>query len=193
MTKNEIIKAINLPLWKQDFIRKNRLLYSNNKEFIDLWLDRWNVLGVDEEGKPNIPVSRTKYEWQAGPDSRTNWENIFQFRPSGIRVKRGDYFPALVAMAQIPVVGWLRRHITPKECARIQDFDVDGEYGDPFVLGDSDQQSYKQLGNAVNVNMIRLIQERIDMYIDGIEDSFPSGKMSITAFASSVDGRPSNR
>ena len=192
MTKNEIIKAINLPLWKQDFIRKNRLLYANNEEFIDQWLDRWNVLGVDEEGKPNIPVSRTKYEWQAGPDSRTNWENIFQFRPSGIRVKRGDYFPALVAMAQIPVVGWLRRHITPKECARIQDFDVDGEYGEPFVLGDSDQQSYKQLGNAVNVNMIRLIQERIDMYIDGVEDSSPSGQMTITAFSSSGDGRTSS-
>ncbi len=192
MTKNEIIKAINLPLWKQDFIRKNRLLYSENKEFIDSWLVRWNVLGLDDQGKPNIPVSRTKYEWQAGPESRTNWENIFQFRPSGIRVKRGDYFPALVAMAQIPVVGWLRRHITPKECARIQDFDVDGEYGEPFVLGDSDQQSYKQLGNAVNVNMIRLIQERIDMYIDGIEDSSPSGQMSITAFSSSVDGKPSS-
>ena len=96
-----------------------------------------------------------------------NWENIFQFRPSGIRVKRGDYFPALVAIAQIPVVGWLKRHITPKECARIQDFDVDGVHGEPFVLGDSDQQSYKQLGNAVNVSMIRLIQERIDMYLAG--------------------------
>ena len=167
MTKEEIIKAINLPIWKQDFIRKNRLLYSQNKEFIDSWLTRWNVLGVDEEGNPNIPVSRTKYEWQAGPTSRTNWENIFQFRPSGIRVKRGDYFPALVAMAQIPVVGWLKRHITPKECARIQDFDVDGNHGDPFILGQSDQQSYKQLGNAVNVNMVRMIQERIDMYLDG--------------------------
>ena len=170
MSKEEVIKAINLPIWKQDFIRKNRLLYSNNKEFIDSWLVDWNVLGTDENGNPHIPVSRTKYEWQAGPTSRTNWENIFQFRPSGIRVKRGDYFPALVAMAQIPVVGWLKRHITPKECARIQDFDVDGKLGESFVLGDSDQQSYKQLGNAVNVNVIRLIQERIDMYIDGIQD-----------------------
>ena len=68
-------------------------------------------------------------------------------------------------MAQIPVVGWLKRHITPKECARIQNFDVDGVYGKPFVLGKSDQQSYKQLGNAVNVNMIRLIQNEIDNYI----------------------------
>ena len=171
MTKEELIKAINLPSWKQDFIRKNRLLYRNNQPFIDAWLEKWRVLETDEDGKPHIPVSRTKYEWQAGPTSRTNWENIFQFRPSGIRVKRGDYFPALVAMAQIPVVGWLKRHISPKECARIQDFDVDGIHGEAFVLGDSNQQSYKQLGNAVNVNMVHMIQERIDMYLAGVEDT----------------------
>ena len=171
MDKEQLIKAISLPSWKQDFIQKNRLLYSNNRKFIDKWLKKWRVLEVDEDGKPFIPVSRTKYEWQAGPTSRTNWENIFQFRPSGIRVKRGDYFPALVAIAQIPVVGWLKRHISPKECARIQDFDVDGVHGEPFVLGESDQQSYKQLGNAVNVNMIHLIQERIDMYLAGMLDA----------------------
>ena len=165
MSKEEMVKAINLPLWKQNFIKKNRFLYSNNKPFIDEWLKKWRVLDKKEDGTPFVPVSRTKYEWQAGPDSRTNWENIFQFRPSGIRVKRGDYFPALVAIAQIPVVGWLKRHITPKECARIQDFDVDGKWGKPFKLGDSDQQSYKQLGNAVNVQMIRLIQTEIDNYL----------------------------
>jgi DNA (cytosine-5)-methyltransferase 1 len=172
MRKAEMIKAISLPLWKQDFVRKNRMLYADNQHFIDKWLEKWNVLGMDEEGEKNIPVSRTKYEWQAGPESRTNWENIFQFRPSGIRVKRGDYFPALVAMAQIPVVGWLRRHITPKECARIQSFDVDGVFGEPFVLGENDGQAYKQLGNAVNVNMIYEIQLRIDEFLSGSPD-FP--------------------
>jgi len=179
MRKDDLIKAINLPLWKQDFIFKNRHLYSNNREFIDEWLQKWRVLETDQNDHPHIPVSRTKYEWQAGPNSRSNWENILQFRPSGIRVKRGDYFPALVAIAQIPVIGWLRRHITPKECARIQDFDVDGNHGEPFVLGESDQQSYKQLGNAVNVNMVRLIQERIDMYLEGVGE-FPVQSTQMT-------------
>jgi DNA (cytosine-5)-methyltransferase 1 len=172
MKKSELIKAISLPLWKQDFVRKNRKLYADNQVFIDGWLERWNVLGENEEGERNVPVSRTKYEWQAGFESRTNWENIFQFRPSGIRVKQGDYFPALVAMAQIPVVGWLRRHITPKECARIQSFDVDGVFGKPFVLGENDGQAYKQLGNAVNVNVIYEIQSRIDEFLSGSPD-FP--------------------
>jgi len=155
----------DLPGWKQGFIRKNRKLYAENKKFIDGWLERWGVLDLDENGERKYPVSRTKYEWQAGPDSRSNWDNLMQFRPSGIRTKRPNYFPALVAMAQIPIVGWLRRHLTPKECARIQDFDVDGIHGDPFTLDDSDSQSYKQLGNAVNVNMIRLIQVRVDTYL----------------------------
>ena len=172
MRKDEIIKAISLPIWKQEFVRKNRILYKANKEFIDEWLKRWDLFALDDNGDRKIPVSRTKYEWQAGPDSRSNWENIFQFRPSGIRVKRGNYFPALVAMAQIPVVGWLRRHITPKECARIQSFDVDGVYGEPFKLGDNDGQAYKQLGNAVNVNMIYEIQARIDEFLSGSPD-FP--------------------
>ena len=167
MGKDELIKAISLPLWKQNFVKKNRILYQSNKSYIDRWLKKWNMFGVDDEGKRLIPVSRTKYEWQAGPDSRTNWENIFQFRPSGIRVKRGDYFPALVAMAQIPVVGWLKRHITPKECARLQSFDVDGVHGPPFRLGANDGQAYKQLGNAVNVNMIYMIQDRIDEFLTG--------------------------
>ncbi len=43
MRKAELIKAINLPNWKQDFIRKNRLLYKNNKQFIDKWLKKWNI------------------------------------------------------------------------------------------------------------------------------------------------------
>ena len=172
MRKAEIIKAIGLPSWKQDFIRKNRLLYNNNKEFIDTWLEKWNVLGFDENGERTLPVSRTKYEWQAGPISRTNWENLIQFRPSGIRVKRPNYFPALVAIAQIPMVGWLKRHLTPKECARLQNFDVDGKYGKKYVLCEKDSQAYKQLGNAVNVQIVYYIQERIDQFLLGSED-FP--------------------
>ena len=35
MSKEQLIKAIGLPKWKQDFIRKNRLLYTENKRFIN--------------------------------------------------------------------------------------------------------------------------------------------------------------
>ncbi len=153
------------PEWKKDFIRKNRKLYSDNTEFIDEWIIRWKLFDFNDEGDRIIPSSRTKFEWQAGPDSKSIWENLIQFRPSGIRVKRPNYFPALVAITQTPIVGWLKRNITPKECARLQDFDVDGLYGKPFMVCEDDKQAYKQLGNAVNVNVIISIQERIDMYL----------------------------
>jgi len=49
---------------------------------------------------------------------------------------------------------------------------VDGEHGTPYLLGESDQQSYKQLGNAVNVDMIHAIQSQIDAFIQEPE-KFP--------------------
>ena len=36
---------------------------------------------------------------------------------------------------------------------------------EPFILGEQDNQSYKQLGNAVNVNMIIEIQSAIDSFL----------------------------
>jgi DNA (cytosine-5)-methyltransferase 1 len=154
------------PKWKKDFIRKNRLLYSNNSEFIDSWVEKWDLFGTNDDGERIIPPSRTKFEWQAGPDSKNIWDNLIQFRPSGIRVKRPNYYPALVAITQTPIVGWLRRNITPRECARLQDFDVDGNYGKPFELCKDDKQAYKQLGNAVNVNVILMIQQNIDNLLE---------------------------
>ena len=55
--------------------------------------------------------------------------------------------------------------LNTQECARIQSFDVDGVFGKPFILGEQDNQSYKQLGNAVNVNMIIEIQSAIDSFL----------------------------
>jgi DNA (cytosine-5)-methyltransferase 1 len=34
----------SLPLWKQGFINKNKQLYKENKQFIELWLAKWNNL-----------------------------------------------------------------------------------------------------------------------------------------------------
>ena len=43
MTKNEIIKAINLPLWKQDFIRKNNLSIEKLADEIANYPWSWDV------------------------------------------------------------------------------------------------------------------------------------------------------
>ena len=139
---------LGYPQWKQDFIRKNRELYLNNKEFIDKWLKRWNNL------EDFIPTHR-KFEWQCGKHCKSVWDGLIQFRPSGIRVKRPNVFPALVAMVQIPIIGKVRRRLTPREAARLQSFP------DTFIVNKNDHQAYKQFGNAVNVKVIQYMAEKL--------------------------------
>lgn len=130
-----------LPKWKNEFITKNNTLYIQNKDFIDGWLRKYDFLSWA------VPTHR-KFEWQAGTSIDTLWKGIIQFRPSGIRVKRPTAFPALVAMVHVPIIGWKKRRLTPKEAARLQCFP------DNFLLHEQDKVAYKQLGNAVNVSVI---------------------------------------
>lgn len=131
------------PAWKQNFILKNNELYVNNREFIDEWLERAHQ-------NPLFFGAKAKLEWQAGQTRHPNiWNQIFQLRPSGIRVKVNTYFPALVAIVQTSIIGSRRRFLTPRECARLQNFP---ENFQPDV---KQQQAYKQFGNAVNVGLVK--------------------------------------
>ena len=90
-------------------------------------------------------------EWQAGEtDSPDLWQNIMQIRPSGLRVKPGTYFPALVAITQTSIVGKRKRFLTPRECARLQSFP------DTFICDNKKAQAYKQFGNSINVELVKL-------------------------------------
>ncbi|MEE1252305.1 MAG: DNA cytosine methyltransferase [Bacteroidales bacterium] len=132
------------PKWKINFILKNNQLYLSNKEFIDNWLIR---------AKKNHLFfgSKAKLEWQAGQCENPNlWDNILQFRPSGIRVKNGTYFPALVAITQTSIIGKRKRFLTLRECARLQSFP------DTFQPDIIESQAYKQLGNAVNIETVKI-------------------------------------
>ena len=131
------------PVWKQNFILKNNELYVNNRVFIDEWLPR-------AQQNPLFFGAKAKLEWQAGQTKHPDiWNQIFQLRPSGIRVKVNSYFPALVAIVQTSIVGSRRRFLTPRECARLQSFP---ENFQPDV---KQAQAYKQFGNAVNVELVK--------------------------------------
>ena len=104
------------PAWKKEFVRKNKKLYENNKEFIDAWLDKYDNL------RSFTPTQR-KMEWQAGDKIDSLWDGVIQFRPSGIRVKTDYTFPALVAIVQVPIIGRYRRrlHVTEDEIRIIEE------------------------------------------------------------------------
>lgn len=134
----------DFPIWKKNFVYKNIHLYLSKKKQFDKWLKK-------SRKSPLFYGSKAKFEWQAGknPDGDI-WNTIMQFRPSGIRVKKPTYFPALVAITQTSIVGELGRRITPREAARLQSFP------DDFKLHPEDRRAYKQFGNAVNAKLAEL-------------------------------------
>ena len=137
------------PSWKQNFIHKNNELYIANRKFINGWLQRAN-------NNPLFFGAKAKLEWQAGnTDAPDIWNQIFQLRPSGIRVKVNTYFPALVAIVQTSIIGSRRRYLTPRECARLQSFP------DTFKYDVKLAQAYKQFGNAVNVDCVKMFAKHM--------------------------------
>jgi len=137
----------SLPKWKSNFIIKNSLLYEKNKVFLDKWLPKARKLDL-------FKGSKAMLEWQVGKIENPDlWENIMQFRPSGLRVKKPTYLPALVAITQTSIVGTHKRYLTPRECARMQSFP------ESFKLHEKDRQAYKQFGNSVNVKLVRMFAD----------------------------------
>lgn len=134
----------NMPVWKQKFAYKNRLFYLKHKTFIDKWIDETNILAQ--------PLVYKKFEWNCGTEIKDYSKTIIQFRQSGIRVKKNDYFPALVAIGNIPIIQdpitkKLRR-ISPREAANLQSFK------DYYKIQNNSNKIYKQLGNSVNVHIV---------------------------------------
>lgn len=138
----------DLPQWKQEHIRKNKELYTSNKQFIDKWLKKWNYLS-------DFTPTQKKFEWQCGDRISSVFEGLIQMRPSGIRVKTPNVFPALVAMVQIPIIGKLGRRLTPRECARLQSFP------DTFEINVNERQAFKQFGNSLNVEVLQAISRQL--------------------------------
>ena len=137
------------PDWKQNFIRKNNELYVANRKFIDKWLRK-------ARKNPLFFGAKAKLEWQAGQTKKPDiWKQIFQLRPSGIRVKVNTYFPALVAIVQTSIIGSRRRYLTPRECAHLQSFP------DSYKPDEKPAQAYKQFGNSVNVECVRLFAKHM--------------------------------
>lgn len=141
----ESMGIAEMPNWKQNYLRHNRHFYHLHRDFVDDWVKRYRMCSRSK--------LLQKFEWNCGADVSDIKCGLIQIRQSGVRVKRPDFFPTLVAMPNTPIVwdedmGHFRR-ITTKEAAKLQSFDPD------YRFCESDAQTYRQLGNAVNVEIAR--------------------------------------
>jgi len=153
MSRNEIYQHVPsyargsrgvFPHWKKLFIRQNREFFWEHRELIERWLPKIQV----------FPPSLQKLEWNCQGESRDIWKYVLQFRASGVRVKRANTAPSLVAMTttQIPIIARERRYMTARECARLQSM---GEIHHlPRGIA-----AMKALGNTVNVRVVSAILE----------------------------------
>ena len=151
------------PPWKKNFIRKNHYFYRENSELIDEWAKTWNFYSEE------FPPSRRKFEWQAG--ELTSMEStIVHLRPSGVRVKKATYAPALVAISQTPIVYRHKRSMSVAEASRLQGLPSWFSFG-----GQTKALSFKQLGNGVSVGAVwYVLKFGVNVYSDAVQRAAPA-------------------
>lgn len=158
-------KSEVFPKWKISYIRQNRAFYEKHKDWLDKWIKK--IQKFDN--------SHQKFEWNCGPDAKPNiYDNIVQFRASGIRVKLPTYSPALnLVGTQVPILPWVNipaqclkdgephqgRYMTVKEAAKLQGMQDLVFNDDSFSL--STTRIFEALGNAVNVTIVKHIANNL--------------------------------
>ncbi len=142
------------PDWKRSYIRQSRAFYKENKKYVQDVVSQ--IAMYDSQ-------SWQKLEWNVGDSKRKITDYILQFRASGIRVKKVNFFPSLVCTnTQIPIIGWQKRYITKEEGLKLQSLEG-------ISLPKNDNAAFRALGNAVNSKIVKLIAKQLvgESHING--------------------------
>ena len=147
---NPSIMFDRMPLWKQKIVLRIRDYYEDNMVYIDKWVKKHKMLD-------RIRIHQ-KFEWNAG-ELYSMRDCVIQIRQSGVRVKKPNYFPSLVAMNNTAII-WDTtsnhyRFLTPIECAKLQSFNAD------YKFSEIDHVTYRQLGNSVNVKVLTILAKEL--------------------------------
>ena len=136
----------SFPEWKIDMIEKMQSFYYSHKEWIDKWFSKYD--------KTLVKRIHRKLEWNAGIEFKPK-ETIAVIRQSGVRFKKPNYYPTLVAVVDIPIIfdknKW--RNINFQEMKNLQSFPE--EFKKPKNV--TFEEIYKQLGNSINIELAKRV------------------------------------
>ena len=169
--------ADKFPEWKIRYIRQNREFWAENAD----WLRSWIEYIKDWDN------SHQKLEWNCRDNDDGDIKTkIIQFRASGIRVKMPTFSPALnLVGTQVPILPWVE---LPTECIPVYSNEELEQYG--LMLEDirfgrylsireaaalqgmkslkfdglSKTRIYEALGNAINVDIVKIIAKKMLKY-----------------------------
>lgn len=149
--KNEIPRYAayeeqKFPKWKINFIRRNRELYDKHKTYFDEF----------KRKLIELEFSYQKFEWSCGSESNKLDDKLIQFRQSGVRVSKSNWAPALTTIkTQNIYLPWLKRKMSLHEKAQLQSMHR------LKYLPDPENGAHKAFGNAVNVEVVKLIAKNL--------------------------------
>ena len=148
------LKINRFPEWKIKFIKHNRDFYQDYKDFIDDFLNK-NSYFYD------FDFSNQKFEWNCKGEELTLNNKLIQFRPSGLRVKKSNWSPAITTVKSqnifYPKIG---RQLSLRETLKLQSLELDflpDIHNGKFISNGG----YKAIGNSVNVKVVKLIGEKL--------------------------------